>query len=83
MSLTATTAELSRITSNGKREACLIVDFSDGTFAGRHVAVGMGYGGGVVPEDRVRGWLLRNAQEECDFECKTRGIPSIPVKWES
>jgi len=82
MSLTATAAELSRIPANGKREACLIVDFSDGTFAGCRIAVAEYHGGHLVNETKIREWLLGNAQERCDFECKTRGISSVPVKWE-
>jgi len=83
MALTATTAELSRITSNGKRQACLTVDFSDGTFAGCLIEVGGQYGCACPTEEKVRGWLLRNAQERCDFECKTKGAQPISVKWEA
>ena len=83
MSLTATNAELSRITANGKRQACLSVDFSDGTFMGSLIEVAGYHGGGPVPEERVRGWLLGNAQEALDFACKVKGAASTTVKWES
>lgn len=83
MSLTATNAELSRITSNGKRQACLMVDFSDGTFAGCLIEVGSQYGGALPTEEKIREWLMRNAQERANFECKTKGAAPISVKWES
>lgn len=83
MSLTATNAELSRITVNGKRQACLSVDFSDGTFAGCLIEVGGQFGPACPTEKVIRGWLMRNAQERCNFECKTKGVAPISVKWES
>lgn len=75
----AATATLSRI-NNGKREACLEVEWAGG-FAGALISVWGGYGGATASEASIRGWLLRNAQERVNLEAGTHGFTAPTVTW--
>ena len=80
--MSAATATLSRITSNGRREACLTIDWAGG-FAGAHITVGAQWGGPFASEEVIRAQLLKNAQARADYEATTHGLAIAPIVWES
>ena len=79
---TTATATLSRITSNGRREACLTIDWAGG-FVGARIEVGQQWGGAFASEEVIRAQLLKNAQARADYEANTHGLTIAPIVWES
>lgn len=78
MNATATLAPI----SHNRRAAVLDITLPGG-FILATITVGALMGGAFASDEKLRGWLLANAQSRVNFEAKIHGFTAPTVAWES